>query len=301
MGVYDALLTNPYIQLNSGADGDNNIYFTDTSGSYGFIKYNHTSDILNSYMLFAVNTLPRMYLYQTNVNFTDLDIITTGDVDCGSLTCVPTVDKSYPETTFGIYAGSLNTQRDLDIELCSSGASSFGSLSFTNTVGGKEGRIAYDHSAQSMSFRCNDLVQLTINETTDTADFNDNAITKTGNITTTSGNISGNLNSTRGQLCTFMGEQNSTLVVGDFTFYYGNGSQSTARWGMLIPFECKVKRFTYASSPGTGSAFTTATVIVFRCHSDNVAMNLYAICDFNTVRSDITNRRYVQVYLVQIQ
>jgi hypothetical protein len=92
MGVYDALLGNPYIQLNSQAIGDNNIYFTDVSGSLGFIKYNHTSDIADSYMLFAVNTLPRMYLYQTNANFTDLDLLTTGDISAGNVTVSGTVD-----------------------------------------------------------------------------------------------------------------------------------------------------------------------------------------------------------------
>jgi hypothetical protein len=673
MGVYDALLGNPYIQLNSQADGDSYLYFTDTSSSLGYIKYNHTFDILDSYMLFTVNTLPRLYLKQTEADFTDLDITTTGNsiaaigsftnvacsqldvstvnvsgdikvfntnalivsrmtpsdttireyqiycdnspvnslnidfmssttavqilnangtdfnvlsstLNCTNLTCTGTLTAptlSYTNLTLSGYLQSstinvsttnpiislvgtatgygaldfkngatlegriayynnndemtfwtnnatdntltlsngladfqdsdITTLADISCAILTAplfygdklratniascleveGGSNFGincasnsgfgckrpleSGAITNSgffIGGVGngygctssnaapaigffnftdrdtvaymGRLDYDTSAHLMSMYCNTALQLTISQTT--ADFQNNDITTTGkicigaaatnsafeiragaientptyngiqmgfvssvnpfmqlsadttnysgidfttagtdlkgrivyynntntmtfwssasdntmslsagsvncqdsNIVTTgnisctnvsasgtltytnltltgdiscvnmtatgtltytnlgltgditsvvnvnaSGDISGNLNSTRGQLLTIMGEETGTIGVGSYNFSYGSGVVSTARMGQLYPCNVKLKKFVYSSSAGSGTAFTTSTVIVFRLYVDGTAEDVYAYCDFSdTTHGLIASKRF---------
>jgi hypothetical protein len=102
-----------------------------------------------------------------------------------------------------------------------------------------------------------------------------------------SGTISGNLNSTKGQLVSYSAEQSTELVAS--TFCFGHSS----RFGMNIPFECKLKKFCYSSNAAIGSAFTTGTIIVFRLYADDVAQALYAFCDFGRVEASTANRRII--------
>jgi hypothetical protein len=397
MGVYDAYLGNPYIQLNSQTNGDNNIYFTDQSGSYGFLKYNHTSDILNSYMLFAVNTLPRLYLRQTEADFTNLNILTTGFVGIGS--GIPTsslsVFGSHTSTNqdyAGIFAG-IQSDSNVVVEIVA-GSTKASIIDFTRVGSSSKGRIIYNHTGDSFDIRTNNISQMSITDnvidctdckittigyvgigtttpesalhitgvrastpttygvhigsagsnvfgmeicsntgdsTIDFTTLNENYrgrilysnsanrfdfrtngsitqmsisnnvidctdcdVSTTGTVTATTVSATtyqGNLNSIKGQLCSYHGEENAQLTAGSYAFRMGNGASTQSRFGMLIPFNFKVKKFCYASDASTGSAYTTSTVIVFRAYSDNVALDLYAYCDFSFVSADVTNRR----------
>lgn len=205
MGVYDALLGNPYIQLNSQNNGDCNIYFTDVSSSLGYIKYNHTAS--NDYMLFAVDTLPRLYLYTTNANFTDLDIKTTGDVSCNDLS-----------------ANNINVINNVD---CS-------------------GVIATDVSCSTVS-----------NATLTACDAN----------------------ACRGQLLTYIGGYKGTLSSG-FQLSYGNGEDSFAQFGMMVPCNVRLKRWCFGTYRSSYS-LSSSSRVVFRLHCNGAAQDVYAYCDFS--------------------
>jgi len=115
------------------------------------------------------------------------------------------------------------------------------------------------------------------------------------NFVVESGNtVDANLNSTRGQLISFMGEENGPLNASgsNFDFNYGNGAVSGSQFGMMIPCKVKLKRFCYGAT-GTGTNYTTSTRIVFRLHVDGVVQNVYAYCDFSdTTNGSITYRRF---------
>jgi hypothetical protein len=214
MGVYDALLGNPYIQLNSQNNGDCNIYFTDVSSSLGYIKYNHTSS--NDYMLFAVDTLPRLYLYTTNANFTDLDIKTTGDVSCNDLS-----------------SNNINVINNVD---CS-------------------GVIATDVSCSTVS-----------NATLTTCDAN----------------------ACRGQLLTYIGGYKGTLSSG-FQLSYGNGEDSFAQFGMMVPCNVRLKRWCFGTYRSSYS-LSSSSRVVFRLHCNGSAQDVYAYCDFSITGSASAGR-----------
>jgi hypothetical protein len=180
-------------------------------------------------------------------------------------------------TAYGVHIGSSAAGTNVyGMEICSTTGGD-GHIDFTCIDENTRGRILYSNMYNRFDFRTdNNTTQVSISN--DVVDCTDCAITTTGTI-------SGNLNSTKGQLVSYTSEQSTALVAS--TYCFGHSS----RYGMLMPFYCKLKKFCYASNAAIGSAYTAGTKIIFRLYADNVAQDLYAICDFARVQASATDRR----------
>jgi hypothetical protein len=277
--------------------GSGNIDFTSPAqnrrGSMGF---NDTDDEMY-FSLFSVNKfIAGNTITQINPNNTsDGELIVGGSVSGNN--CFSVVgtkhDDSPPIAGVHMALSGGTTPR---IELTASTSTGLCEIHFTSVNVTKRGNIHYNLNTEKFVFQSGAHSTVILSSTI--SDFTDTAVTTTANINgadiTASGDLSGvdviasgiidaNLNSTRGQLLSYIFEENAALTINGYDFSYGDGGLSDSSCGLIIPTSVKLKKFCYAGRGGTTPV--SGTRYCFRLHLDGVGQSVYAFCDF----SDGTN------------
>ena len=187
---------------------------------------------------------------------------------------------------YGVHIGNNGaTMGNYGIEIVSN-ISGDSLIDFTEPNQNHRGRILYNNTSESFSISANTIVQMTISN---------NEIDCSDCLITTSGNISGNLNSTRGQLITFMGEEEGQLSLDGYDFSYGSAAGSSGIFGMLIPVSVKLKKFVYGNLAGVGPTNTDSVTI--QLVLNNSPQAVYCLIDFsNTTNGSVSNRRFCEKF-----
>ena len=180
---------------------------------------------------------------------------------------------------YGVHIGNSGSATgNFGIEI-SSNITGDSVIDFTEPGQNVRGRILYDNNAEEFKIRTNDNGSYGM-------------ILDSAHNLLIEGNISGNLNSTRGQLISFIGEENSSLNLNNFDFNYGNGSISNPEFGMMLPCSVKLKKFCYAGNK-SGTDPTSTSITVFQLFSNGTAQSVFAFCDYsNTTNGSITYHRF---------
>lgn len=299
------------------------IYFNAANSEQkGRIQYDTSSNI----MTFINNNLTQLTINETDVDFQDNNITTTGDfivdtntfyvdstnnyVGIGTATPASALhiagnkQSSVTSGNEGIHIGRDGGSH-AGIEFAVESPSHLAYLDFAISGSDYKGRMIYNFNDQDFGFYVNSIEQLTLG--INSADFKDNNITTTGTLAsgditvtgdlnctdiTTTGTISGDINGSKGQLITLMGETDGQLT--NFPFAYGHSEKSTSVFGMILPMECNVMRFSYQCTNANGNAaYSGSTVIVLRLWQGNSARDCYCYINFgNTTNGDIANKKF---------
>lgn len=293
------------IELIANASTDLSfIDFTYPSSDYrGRIMY----DLTNEKFDFSSNGAVQLILSNTRADFQDNEIKTTGNLTINK-------DKFSVNSTSGFVGIGTTTQEHSELlhvqgeiccdSLCVNGTSGvITSAQFTTSTtnldlatsdaynGDYTLRIWKTALGNARGAKLTTQGELELNGGTgDVHITGSDLIVESGQV------VDANLNSTRGQLISFMGEENAALQTSSYDFNYGNGAVSGSSWGMMIPCKCKLKRFCYGAT-GVGTNYTTSTRIVFRLHLDGVAQSVYAYCDFSdTTNGSVSKRRFANKF-----
>jgi len=282
---------NSVISLNASSTGNKGgqIEFinTDNASAVGRILY----EFNNNELTFRAASADQMTIKNNEVNMTDCTLITSGKAGFGSQTTPESsVHVTGPRATtpgYGVHLGYGDSATgNYGIELCSD-SSGDSVIDFTIPGQNTRGRILYDNTDERFDIRTNNNVtRLSISST--------GIDCKNSDITTT-GTINGNLNSTRGQLLTYMGEENGQLSITGYDFSYGSAAGSAGTFGMLIPTSVKLKKFCYGNTSGT--APTSSDKVVFQLVVNNTAQNVYCLIRFSEpTNASVSQRRFANKF-----
>jgi hypothetical protein len=161
---------------------------------------------------------------------------------------------------------ALQSGNNACLELCSASSGDQSYIDFTYPNTDKRGRLIYNFLNDTLQIEVANNAQMVISNTD--VDFQGNTVSDV------------NLNSVRGQIVSFIGENSSytAWTTGNYVFKYGNGQSSSARFGIGMRGDAKLKYWVYQCEYETN--LSTSCKLVFDVIVNN-AIVCYCIVDFS--------------------
>ncbi len=270
------------IEISNPSDRTGLIDFTHDDGLTDFkarIKYVGSSNLTIETESYPINIDPKTSYISLNGDVRQPSATDTFGIGTSSATSALSVcgtTHNGNTNVAGVHM-ALQNGNNACLELCSNTSSDLSYIDFTYPNTDKRGRAIYDFSNDTLKFEVANNSQMIISNSN--VDFQGNTVSDV------------NLNSVKGQIVSFIGENSNytAWTTGNYVFKYGNGQSSSARFGIGMRGDAKLKYWVYQCEFETN--LSTSCKLVFDVIVNNLIV-CYCIVDFsNTTNCDVTHAK----------